>query len=78
MGVASPILVAMVTVFYMMVTVFYMMEKVEIGRVHNTILSQKKKYWDFCIQPNRWCTTFVHQMGYPFIFNGGLQIFKYL
>ena len=25
-----------------------------------------------------WCTTSVHQMGYPFIFNGGLQIFKYL
>ena len=30
------------------------------------------------MQPNGWCTTSVHQMGYPFIFNGGLQIFKYL
>ena len=22
-----------------------------------------KKYWDFCIQANGWCTTFVHQNG---------------
>ena len=42
----------------------------------NQLLPQKS--WDFCIQPTGWCTTSVHQMGYPFIFNEGLQIFKYL
>ena len=55
--------------------------------MHNPILSQIRtnhsgviaiEILDFCIQPNGWCSASVHQMGYPFIFNGGLQIFKHL
>ena len=60
----APILVAMITV------------RVEIGGY--TIQFYQNNHsgiiWDFCIQPNggvqlNFC------MGYPFIFNGGLQIF---
>ena len=80
MGVASAILVVMVTVFYII-------ERVEIAgytiQFYHKLEQPFKSYCHknigiFCIQPNGMCTTSVHQMGHPFIFNGGLKIFKYL
>ena len=60
----APILVAMITV------------RVEIGGYAIQFCQNNHSgiIWDFCIQPNggvqlNFC------MGYPFIFNGGLQIF---